>query len=341
MDVKILNSADRACESFLAEKPRAMICHTYLWTQAIVSAVGHQPFYLAAFDGAEVCGVLPLIYVRSHLFGNFMVSQAFSDYGGVIANSTKAVDSLFNYAVELGFRCKCDFIEFRGLEMLPYELHLRKDKMTMHLPLSANPDNLWQNFRPEIRNRVRKAKKEGLTVIDGGIELLQEFYRVWTVRMHQLGTPCYPIELMSSILKTFPRNSRIFIVRLEDNTLGAGFCVSFNRWVDMQWVATLVKYNKMAPNVLLYWSVIEHYCKNGMMWFDFGRFTVGSSTEEFKRRWGPKEVQLYYQYWVPPGRQLSHPNPASPKYRRMVGLWKRMPLCFTRLVGPMISRNLP
>ena len=116
--------------------------------------------------------------IRSRLFGTRMISQAFHTYGGLLVKSSKASDALFKVAVEIADENKCDSIEFRNVIPLPYDLHLRSDKIAMHLKLHSNPDELWNDFRGEIRNRVRKATKAGITVSEGGAELLDDFYRL-------------------------------------------------------------------------------------------------------------------------------------------------------------------
>ena len=109
----------------------------------------------------------------------------------------------------------------------------------------------------------------------------------------------------------------------------------------MQLVATLPKYNKLAPNILLYWNVIKYYFEAGISIFDFGRCTINSSTYEFKRRWHPEKIQLNYQYWIPQNQSFSPISPDSPKYKRAITMWRKLPLWLTRLAGPIISRNLP
>jgi lipid II:glycine glycyltransferase (peptidoglycan interpeptide bridge formation enzyme) len=211
----------------------------------------------------------------------------------------------------------------------------------MLLPLVSDADELSRNFRPEIRNRIRKAEKSGLVTADGGLELLEDFYSVWTIRMHQLGTPGYPSKLMRLILEAFPNNSRIFIVRHSNLPIGGGFTTCFNGFSEMPWVGTLVEYNNLAPNNLLYWSVIKYYSQAGASWFDFGRSTVDGPTYEFKRRWGTKTINLHYQYWIRPGSRTSILSPLDSKYQKKVEMWKKLPLWVTRLFGPYISRDLP
>jgi len=303
---------------------------------------GHKSFYLVAREGEDIHGTLPLMQIQSRLFGNRMVSQAFSNYGGPLANGHDALDALYNRAVELATEHGCESIEFRNLEALPYDgLYLHSDKITMHLSLTSDPDELWRSFKPKVRNQVRKAEKSGLSVVRGGAELLNGFYQVWTARMHQLGTPCYRRKLFHSIFKTFPDNTRIFLIRLDKLTVGGAFVYCFKGFVQICWAATLVEYNKLCPNNLLYWFVMKHYCLAGASCFDFGRTTVGSTQHKFKKQWGSQPVQLHYQYWIRPGHKLSLVNPYNPKYKNKVEMWKKLPLWLTRLAGPYISRNLP
>jgi FemAB-related protein (PEP-CTERM system-associated) len=341
MNVDILTTPDPACESFVARRPQGKICHLPAWNDVIVRTTGHRSFYLVARDGGRIRGVLPLTHVRSLLFGNHMISQAFSDYGGPLADSPKARDALFGYAVEVATKLNCESIEFRNVESLPYDLQARTGKMCMYLPLAPDPDEIWKSFKPKVRNQVRKASKSGIITTDGHLELLDDFYRVYTTRMHQLGTPAYPRKLIQSLLQAFPNNSRLFIVRLENVTVGAALTFCFNGFVEIPCAGTLTEYNSLCPNNLLYWSVIKYYCLACANCFDFGRCTVDSPTYRFKKQWGTEPVILHYQYWVRSGHQLSILSPDNPKYRTGVEMWKKLPLWATRLLGPYISRNLP
>lgn len=341
MDVKIVKTPDPGCDAFVQSRPQGTISYLSTWSSAVVKATALKEFYLAACHSGNVHGVLPLIHVRSRLFGNQLVSQAFCNYGGILAENPDARDALFNRAVELAAELDCEFIEFRNLKVLPYDLHSVTNKMCMHLPLTLETEELWKSFKPKVRNQVRKAEKAGLLASSGHLELLDDFYRVYTTRMHQLGSPCFSRKLMRSILEAFPDHSRIFVVRLRKLTIGAGFVTSYNGFVEIPWAATLLQYNHLCPNNLLYWTVIKHYCLAGDKWFDFGRCTVDSSTYRFKKQWGPKPADLHYQYWVKPGHELSIPDPDDPKYKWKVEMWKKLPLWMTRLLGPYISRNLP
>lgn len=337
-----IRNATREGERFVRGNSNGKICFLPSWACTIAQSFRYRDYSLIFRSTHGTCSILPLFHVRSRLFGNRLISQPpFYSYGGPLAETEGGRDALFRRAVELARELGCDYIEFRGAERLGYDLEVRTGKLCMHLGLAGDPDGVWKGLDPKIRNQVRKAEKSGLTAAEGGAELLDEFYRLYTRRMWQLGTPCFSKRVMAGILGALPEYSRVFVVRLGDLTVGAGFTTCYNRFAEIHWGATRVEYNSLCPNPLLYWSIIRHYCLAGAKVFDFGRCTVDSSTYRFKKQWGTTEVPIYYQYWVRPGYTLSVPTADDPRYRRKIAVWKKLPLWLTRVIGPAIARRLP
>lgn len=341
MNVSILDFPGIECDDFVRGMADARLCHIPAWNSMIENVFGHKVFYLVARENGAIYGVLPLARIRSRLFGNRMISQPFSDYGGPLAKTPAALDALYQSAVELANQYGCESIEFRSTSVIPHDLHLRTDKISMYLPLASEPEEVWKGLRPQIRNRIRKAEKSGVVVTSGHCEMLDEFYRIWTVRMHELGTPCYSKELFRSIMETFADNSRIFLAHLNGTTIAALFVYTFNGWVHTSWGAALREYDEVGPNYLLNWSAIEFYCGKNMKWFDFGRSTISSGQHTFKKRWGAQPIQLCWQYWTRPNGVLHLAKQDDPKYRNKVKMWQKLPLWLTRFVGPHISCSLP
>jgi len=341
MNVSVLDSPDVSCDNFVRSIAEAKLCHLPEWTVMIERIFGHKGHYLVAHENGSICGVLPLTHIRSKLFGNRFVSQPFCDYGGPLVRNSTALDALYEHAIELANSNDCETIEFRNTAAMPYEMYLRTDKVCLLLPLACNSEDVWKGLRPQIRNRIRRAEKSGVTVINGQHELLDDFYRLWTTRMRELGTPCYSRKLFGAILDTFSNNSRIFIAHSNGKVAAALFSYAFNGCALTRWGAALREYDSLSPNYLLNWSAVEFYCRAGMKWFDFGRCTTGSGQHAFKKRWGAQTVQLNWQYWIRPGHELHIPMQDSIKYKNKTEIWKRLPLWMTRFLGPHISRNLP
>ncbi len=341
MEITSADAACAECDRFVRQAKGAKLCHLPAWTQMVERVFGHKGEYLVAREEGRIRGVLPLMHVRSRLFGYRLISQPFSDYGGPLAESESARDALYRRAVESAQGCGCKSMELRNTAALPYDLHLRTDKISFYLPLAEDPQAAWKALRHKTRNRIRKAQGAELTVVSGGPELLDEFYRMWTVRMHELGTPCYPRKLFSGILETFPDGTRIFLARRHGATAAGLFAYTFEGWVQSCWGAALREYDGIGPNYVLNWAAIELYGREGMRWFDFGRSTVGSGQHTFKERWGASPIDLCWQYWTRDGAEPALARPQEARYRRKVELWKKMPLWASRLIGPVISPALP
>ncbi len=341
MDVSVLDSSGSECEDFVQQWPEAKLCHMPAWTAMVENTFGHKGYYLTACEDSRICGVLPLTYVRSRLFGRRLISQPFSDYGGMLATSPAARDALYERAVEIARQNRCAFIEFRNTAALPYDLHVRADKISMCLPLARDPQEVWKGLRHKTRNRVSKAEREGFSVVSGGPELLDQFYGVWAVRMHELGTPCYSRRLFRSIMEMFPAESRIFLAQVGGVTAAVLFAYTFHGRVQCSWGAALRGYDEAGPNYILNWKAIEHYCGAGLELYDFGRSTVGSGQYTFKERWGATPVDLCWQYWTPQGKELHLVRPEESRYHRRVEMWKKLPLKVTLVLGPCISCSLP
>ena len=111
--------------------------------------------------------------------------------------------------------------------------------------------------------------------------------------------------------------------------------------MEIPWASTLREVNKIGVNMFLYWEVLKYSIEQGFKTFDFGRSSVDSGTFRFKKQWGAKPKQLYWYYWMRDGGELPQLNPNNPKYQLVIKLWQKLPLALTKLLGPMIVKNLP
>ena len=74
--------------------------------------------------------------------------------------------------------------------------------------------------------------------------------------------------------------------------------------------------------------------------FDFGRSKAGTGAFAYKRSWGFEPVAMHNEYCLLRRRQVPNVNPLNPKYRLLIGLWKRLPLAVANVLGPPIARGL-
>ena len=342
--VRLMAKSDRGVwDDFVLKNGHSSCYHLSVWKDIIEQTFGHKTFYLLSEDETgQVNGILPLITVKSLLFGRFAVSMPYFNYGGVCSDSAWARDNLLNEAVRLCRRERLAHLELRHCENVFQHLPVKMSKISMKLRLKSNADLLWNSFPSKLRSQIRRPSKEGMYTRAGGLNELDAFYDVFSRNMRDLGTPVYGKAFFKNILIGLGNNAIIHTVYTSDGQpVASGFLIVFKRTVEIPWASSLRRFNRFSPNSLLYWEVLKYGCEGGYETFDFGRSTPGEGTHRFKEQWGATPEQLYWHYWLKEGLDIPELNPHNPSYRRAINLWKRLPLSLTRLVGPSLVKNLP
>ncbi len=92
----------------------ACIHHRAEWRNILSQSYGHESLYLCARNTSQsIVGILPLIHMKSRLFGNKLVSLPFFQRGGAIADSPLIESKLIQAASTYGSKLRVDFIEYR------------------------------------------------------------------------------------------------------------------------------------------------------------------------------------------------------------------------------------
>lgn len=342
MNIQICNIDRIEWDAYVASHPCATNYHQFDWRKVIEKSFGHRTYYLSARNHRdEICGLLPLVHINSRLFGSFLVSLPFFNYGGLLCNGENAGANLLDKARCLLGEIRADHAELRHLDIRLEGLATKEHKVTMILDLSRDEDAQWKALDAKVRNQVRKAEKCGLTAVCGHLELLDGFYEVFCRNMRDLGTPVYGKSFFRNILETFPDTTRIISVMLENKTVASGILTWFKDNLEVPWASSISDHREKCPNNLLYWEAIRFAIRNGSRKFDFGRSTPGEGTYRFKKQWGALPYPLYWQYLLKDGKQLPELNPKNPKYEMAIKVWQRLPLALTNVLGPRIVKNIP
>jgi FemAB-related protein (PEP-CTERM system-associated) len=315
--------------------------HCWGWKQVIQNSFGWPTYYLMLSEGEKIEGVLPLVWQKSWLFGNFLTSVPYLNGGGVLARSRAGEEALVEEAIALARRLGTNHLELRHRRDHALGLPEKTNKVAVVRPIDPDPDKMWQSLDHKVRTDIRKSKKSNLTVQFGGTDLLNEFYPILAVNMRDLGTPVYSCIFFREILRAFPETARICIVRHEGKPIAASFLTAYRHLLEAVWSCSLAEYRSMKPNMFLYWEILCFASKTRYGIFDFGRSSIGSGTHRFKLQWGSQEVPLHWHYWVRNGNDLPELNPQNPRYRAAIWLWQRLPLPMTKLIGPRLARCLP
>jgi FemAB-related protein (PEP-CTERM system-associated) len=328
--------------AFLARRGHAgMYCDPGI-VDAVARGLRQTSCVIEAWADGRIVGLLPLVSMKSLLFGRFLVSLPYTNWAGAIAEDQEIARRLIDRAIALTDEFGARFLELRHTQPVdhPSLVPGATDKVQMRLALSRSADDNWKALKSEVRTQIRKAKKQELEVAWGGSELLEEFYAVFARNMRDLGTPVFPRDLFRNILDADPDAAELGVVRLSGTPIATCLAVHGPGLTEIPSAAALRAYRNTAANSLLYWSAIERAIARGQQVFDFGRSTPESATFVFKRKWGAEPSRVVWQYYVREGDTQAM-RPENRKFQLAIRMWQQLPVPVTRILGPMIVRGIP
>jgi FemAB-related protein (PEP-CTERM system-associated) len=347
LDVRVHSSTDLPgqlprLEAYFRRGGQAPLTRDPAWLLVMERGLRHPVYCLEAVEGEKVRGILPLAYVRSWMFGRFLVSLPYVNYGGPTADHDAAAAALIDRAVMLADELDVRYLELRNEWAYdhPALAHRNASKFHMRLALPASDKALWCQISGKVRNQVRKAQENQLTVGWGGEDVLSEFYSVFSCNMRDLGTPVFGRELFQSILRQFPDRSEICVVRSGATPVAAALLLHGWGVSEVPSASSLRQYNSTCANMLLYWSLLERAVERGQEVFDFGRSSQDSGTYRFKKQWGAVPCPSEWQYYLRKGT-IQDMRPQNPRYQSLIRIWQRLPIRLTRFLGPTIVRAIP
>jgi FemAB-related protein (PEP-CTERM system-associated) len=335
-----LNSATAVLwDSFVESAPDATFFHRAGWKEVIERSFGHRCHFLQARCDDRITGVLPLVHVSSRLFGNALISNAYGVYGGPIASDEASLQALNQAAVRLATELGVDYLEYRlrAPSLLPWA---RNSGLyaTFRKRLDPDPEATLNAVPRKRRAMLRKAKSLGLeSEIDGDI---RRFYRVYSHRVRDLGTPVYSARYFGTLLEVFGSDCEVLTVVRRGKPLSSVIAFRFRDEVLPYYGGGFEEARRCAANDFMYWELMRRACEKGAQVFDFGRSKVGTGTFAYKAIWGFEPQPLHYEYFLLRQSEMPSVNPLNPKYAFGVALWRRLPLCVANALGPLIARGL-
>jgi serine/alanine adding enzyme len=313
--------------------------HRFQWRTLIETVFGHECLYLSARDSdGSLIGILPLVRVRSVVFGHYLVSMPFLNYGGPLGTDP-GIQSLVSEAVAIARSGGVRLLELRSRVPLDISLGVSHRKITVVLDLPDQADVLFQRFDSKLRAQIRRPQKEGVTV-EFGTQQVAPFFSVFARHMRDLGTPTQPLALFRAIAEQFPQDCWFACAYLAGKPVAGGCGFRFGDEFEMTWASSLRAYNREAPNMLLYWACMERAIADGAKRFNFGRCTPGAGTYRFKMQWGGHEEPLWW-YGLGATSGASIPSPHDGAFRFGPRIWRRLPASIATAFGPAIVRYIP
>jgi FemAB-related protein (PEP-CTERM system-associated) len=339
----LASAADRdRHDAFVRERPEGTPFHLTAWGRAIARGVGQRPHYLIAERGGAIVGVLPLAHVKSPIFGQSLISNAFAVYGGPIAENDTVHAALDAAAWSLAEQLGVPALEYRSQTRLRPDWPAKAGSyVTFRRPLSTDSDANLKAIPRKQRAEVRKSLEFGLEVRIASDERARaEHFAVYAESVRNLGTPVFPRRLFDSLLEFYGPEADILTVAKDGAPIASVLSLYFRGEVLPYYGGGTPAARVLRGNEHMYWMLMEHARARGCTSFDFGRSKVGTGAFAFKKNWGFEPTPLTYEFRLAPGKSMPDVNPLNPRYRLMVDTWRRLPLWLANRLGPLLSRGL-
>ena len=326
---------------FVLRHPKATFFHQTGWMKVMERTYGYRPYYFYSERSSKMTGIAPAFLVSNWVTGRSLISLPFAVYGGVCASDSESEAALIARLEHVGQAEAVDYLEIRdrdGETRAGY--HANERYATFTIPLSPDAQAVYAAFPKDIRYMIRKAEKAGLKM-RRGLDQLDDFYGLMTVNLRRLGTPAFPKALFENLIKEYPGKVDLTVVYSGETPVSGGMSFFFRDWMQPYYIGSIEKAKGLAANNFLWWKLIELAVQNGCSVFDFGRSKIESGNFDFKKKWNPRIEPLSYQIRLIKRTEVPNFSHTNPKFEMVTNLWKKMPLGFTRVVGPRLVRWFP
>ncbi len=326
-------------DNFVLLSHQATFFHKSGWQHVINSVFGHKTFFLYAFDGVSIKGILPLAHVKSILFGNSLVSLPFAVYGGVVAVNDEICHALEIEATKIAKELDVDHLEYRNIK----KNHTDWPTQDLYVTFKKNifpteEENLLAIPRKQ-RAMVRKGIKNGLkSCIDKNVD---RFFNLYSDNVHRHGTPAFSKKYFEVLLNTFGSECEVLTVTTADNKpLSSVFSFYFRDEVLPYYAGDHPLARETAANDFKYWELLRRACELDLKVFDFGRSKLNTGSYSFKKNWGFDPTPLSYEYCLFKRMSIPQNNPSNKKYKLLIAMWKLMPIAVANKLGPFLVKSL-
>lgn len=325
-------------DDFVQNNADATFFHLSGWQEVISKAFGHKTYFLYVENDNQISGILPLVHIKSFLFGNNLVSIAPCVYGGIVANDELSYLELDNAACRLAESLAVDCLEMRNKEHKTPDRPFKNLYVSFSKELDSDVEKNFLAIPRKQRAMVRKGIDAGLvSVIDTTIDRL---YQAYSESVRNLGTPVFSKKYFQTLKDVFGNQCEILSVEYKGQLIASVMSFYFRDEILPYYGGGTDLARELKGNDFMYWEVMRRAVEKGVKIFDYGRSKIGTGSYSFKKNWGFVPKPLFYEFYLVKSESMPDINPLNPKYQYFIAAWKRLPLAVSQWVGPWLSKNL-
>ena len=335
MDIRLFSEDQKEVwNHYVVNHSRGTFFHRAEWYSILKEGLGFKPFYIGAYEGGDLCGILPLALVKRPLFGPVLLSTPMCVYGGVVADRDDVRKELEDWAVRQAEALGVQYLELRnsdeGNDGFLTSDHFYTFKKQLLPDDDANMMAIPQKQRAEVRRGIAAGLKSVVNQDVGA------FFKVYATSVRNLGTPVFSKKYLRMLKHYFPESCEITTIYAGDDPVSSVLSFYNGDEVLPYYGGGLPSARKCGAHAFMYWSIMCQAVEKGCTSFDFGRSMKNTGAYAFKKAWGFEPKALAYQYHLVKAKEMPDMNADSGANKHIMSVWKRCPLAVTNCVGPIL-----
>lgn len=244
-------------------------------------------------------------------------------YNGLIA-STDDADFIADFWKEFDAYCEendivAEFMRFHPLlnnqKLASPQMKTFYSRHTVALDLTD--DDIWMHqISSKNRNMIRKAEKEGVTIVESDdYETFRKLYDGTMTDLHAEDFYFFPPSYYEEYKQTFKDKSLLCLAMYDGKVIAGSMFMFSDDYAHYHLSARDREYSRYAANNLILWYGIQKAKERGCKWFHFGGGTTGEDDDsllKFKKEFS----KTLCEFWI--GKRVHNQK----VYDQIVEQWK-------------------
>jgi len=326
----------------IASHPDHSFFHCSEWARTLLSSYGYRPVYFVAGKAGGFSAVLPVMEVNSRLTGKRGVSLPFSDHCVPLCDDQPAFDEIVRRVIEFGGRNGWRRVEFRCGRCFRGDVPASAWYYRHTLEIGGDEGALFAGLDSNVRRAIRKAENAGIKVtVSDSLDAVRAFYRLNCMSRKGHGLPPQPWRFFDEIHRcVFSQGKGVIAMACHGGKpVAAAVFFRCGTKVLFKYGASDARYLPLRGNNLVMWEGIKWHARKACTELCMGRTAPeNAGLRRYKLGWGTEERKIeYFRYDVRKKKFVAGDRQMSGWQE---GLFRRMPIPFSRLIGTMLYRHV-
>ncbi len=296
MKYKVIDEVDlQEWQEVANGSPSATFFHTPLWSGVFCKTFSRWKVATIGIEFEDgTSAIVPmfrraLVSGAAHYWHEFSVPGA---YGGPISNQPIETDHSTIINNVLGKYANIlitgnPFGEWKGSDDFA-----KLETFTHVIQLNGGFSQVRKKFSKGRRAAITYAERMGISVRETKmLDVYREYYEIYKDQIQRWGKDAgdyYPVKLFLNLalVSSDEPGIKLWAAYLDGKMIGGLLGLYHQRHVAIWHGATLSAYLKVRPVDILYATVIEHACKAGYQYFDFGKSGGHQGVAAYKEHFG-------------------------------------------------------